>query len=298
MLAKYKKVLAKPFRKYRKSTAVLQLLMEGVPISIRGQLWAHIVDAKGGKEAAGPGYYASLVSKPCFFRDAIERDVSALMESHPLGPALGNHGQASMVDVLCALAVHDPELAYARPLASLALVLLSQIGDDEVAFFTFLAFLKWRFRDMLVGSQNKLKQVLHAFHELTNSCLPTAARALVAASVSETEYAVPWATTLFADVLPPPVLLRVWDLFFVRGFRTFYLASIALLGLYQDDLAAAVATSPSSLRSVINSLGVGLDPDVFISMMMSLSIDVEDIRDLERQHSILEKLAGTSQATL
>ena len=44
----------------------------------------------------------------------------------------------------------------------------------------------------------------------------------------------------------------------------------------------------------LRSLGAGLDPDVFVSMLMSMELEAEELRQLEKQHLTLVSLADNA----
>ena len=113
-------------------------------------------------------------------------------------------------------------------------------GDDAV-FEQMIALLdapRYRLRGMWSAGFPGLVLRSYQFTQICNAILPKLCAHMVVMDLSTTAFISQWFLTLFAYTLPTPLLLRIWDLFFISGWSAIIAVSVAILETNEAHLLA------------------------------------------------------------
>lgn len=194
--------------------------------------------------AATPGYAASL--------EAIDRDVGRTFPHHILfhGDFALSTGQRQLRRLLRAYAARDPEVGYCQGMAFVAAVVLL-VAPEPQAYQIFCALMRdsncatrganlgcgrHSMRQLYRAGFPLLQTLLAELESHVKSLLPALSAHLQTHDVHISTFASRWFLTLFVHQLPPPLLLRVWDFFLVRGWSVMVQVAVALLHQEQGAL--------------------------------------------------------------
>lgn len=228
----------------RKSKKVKKLLLNGVPASVRYQVWAHLADCKGKRMN---GLYPQLVQRgavpatPAIIRDSLEK-----FGDQPQGK------DGSIASVLQAYLTMVPDVHYDTcqfpfpvhinlysrspppALTCIAGQLLAQAPEED-AFWIFISMMDSYLRPYFSPSVTQLDTDAALFAKALGANDPSLAkRIFVDMSILPSTICRQWYCTfqpspckcvdmidrfcsLFYDAVPPEYHLRVWDVFLFEG---------------------------------------------------------------------------------
>ncbi|KAI0757841.1 RabGAP/TBC [Daedaleopsis nitida] len=262
----------------RKSKKVRKMVLDGVPASVRYQVWATLADSKGKRM---DGLYQKLVQreKVGAWRE-IEHDVQNAFTGMPQAT------DGSLAKLLHAYLTMVPDLQYSRGLAMIAGQLLAQ-SPEEDAFWTFISLMDTHLRPYFSNSSVQLEVDASLFgRALENNDAQLAKKVFGEMAIEPILVCRPWFTTVFADALPPDYLVRVWDVFLFEGVTFLYRAGLALFSCMRRTLLQS--TSPEAVLHVLSCPppdALPASPDGFVELAFTVKLKDDDVR---KQRSKLE----------
>ena len=216
---------------------------QGLPPTLRGQVWQYLTNAALHKSYHPPDYFSSLVSRERIddVYTSIERDVARTYPNHVQFLAShGGDGQEDLLRVLKAYAQYNPKIGYCQGMGRVAGMLLMHM-DAESSFWVLVA-LTMTPNDWLYGLYADYLQHLRVdalvFARLVRAHLPKIANHLEANDVDPLMFITPWFLTMFTQALPWPTVLRVWDLFMCAGRKILFRVALGLMDLIRSNLFA------------------------------------------------------------
>ncbi|KAJ3201121.1 GTPase-activating protein [Entophlyctis luteolus] len=213
-------------------TKKLQL---GIPDAIRGSVWQFM---SKGKSLELEATYRALLTRPSEHEKVIMRDLARTFPSHehfkdPNGP-----GQESLLHVLKAYSVWDPEVGYCQGIAFITGPLLLNMPDEEAFCVLDKLMRSYNFRELYTPTMVGLQLRLYQFDKLLKEILPTVYSHLEAHEVKSNMYASQWFLTLFAYRFPLEIVLRIMDIIFAQGIEATFKFAFALLKKNQQVILA------------------------------------------------------------
>ncbi|ORX54569.1 hypothetical protein DM01DRAFT_1407397 [Hesseltinella vesiculosa] len=193
----------------------------GIPAGIRGSLWQLIAKSQN-QSSDLECLYSELSKRTSLYEKSIQHDLD---ESTPLNKYLLLTGLDSpnvrhtMVNLLKAYSLFDPDIGYHQALAFILMTLLQQV-EDETAVFGLLVQLTgfYGFKLCLDQNTDHLEMLLYRLDHFLQMTLPDLHRHMEAIGVKPEVYAGQWLTTGFAFGCPVPALVtHVMDLLLVEG---------------------------------------------------------------------------------
>ena len=272
---------------HRSSDLLLALVLQGVDGDNRGELW---LSASGGKRRmlnAQPGYFAQLCSPENKDDEATTEAIKQidLDVGRTAGAGAGNGGSSgnsgssessgsgknqgtsddvdfasvslsSLRKVLVATSRHLPHVGYCQSMNFLAAMLLEQLEEEE-AFWVLVSIaddlLKGYYTLSLIGCRVDQRVfadlILELMPEVSNNideimCIP---------AVGILSYH--WFLTMFVTTIHNHhMLLKIWDIFFVRGARSIFQVALSIFENASDSLINATEIPDISI-ALETSLG-------------------------------------------
>jgi len=267
-------------RKYKK---VKKLVLDGVPSSVRGKAWGHITDAKARRME---GLFMQLVRKaPIHFIPLVERDVERCFGEvphlrDPKGP---------LASLILAYTAMVPDIRYRIGLTLIAGHLLLQAPDED-AFWMFVAIMDSHLRGYYqLTSQGQLEIDSNLFKSVVQAADPELARRLFEDyQVRPIDICGPWFSCMFAGIVPPDHLYRLWDVLLYEGPIYLFRIALALLTLLRRPLMNVPAPEVPNVLDLLQKPPVAAlpsDPDGLLAHTLTVKVRDDDIR---KQRSKLE----------
>ncbi|KAJ8601755.1 hypothetical protein CTAYLR_006754 [Chrysophaeum taylorii] len=254
-------------------------------------------------------------------RDVIERDLCRTYPKHRLFETkTESTGVASLRRVLRAYAEFDPQTEYCQGMNYVAALLIIHVcGEDSIdaarrsvndptrsitrmrsrehlltldgsaeedAFWLFVAALKaprTRLRDLYGPGMPGSREALSVFDALLADSHPALHAHMRRENCFPDMFATHWIVTVFSAQFPFALVARVWDQFFLEGWKPVYRVAVAILAAYEKDLRAK---DFESLMTFLRDLPDRVDVDRVFSLASKLNIKTHTIDKLERQFKL------------
>ncbi|KAK4057299.1 hypothetical protein OIO90_001796 [Microbotryomycetes sp. JL221] len=209
----------------RQSKKLKSLVMQGIPSSVRAQVWAQMVDVD---EFVVPGLYQSLCEQESNGLDErIFHDVREVGQDYPRLAGEDSVKQ-ELASVIKALVRHDRELRYSRALVLFAAVFLSQFAIGESTFWMCIAVLNQtghrKYFTRLQSDQDLVRISTLTFGLLLELTSPLIAQTFVKLRVDPSAFFSHWTSSMFVTVLPWSSCIRIVDLLLLDS-KTFELVT-------------------------------------------------------------------------
>ncbi|THH15095.1 hypothetical protein EW146_g5336 [Bondarzewia mesenterica] len=257
----------------RKSKKIRKLLAEGVPASVRYQVWAHLTDSKARRLE---GLYAQLGKRARVSRlEDIEKDARECFEgqghlAEPGGP---------LVSLLQAYLTMVPDIQYDRGLAIIAGHLLQQ-SPEEDAFWIFISLMDTYLRPYFSSNAIQMDVDASLFAKAVEAIDPSVAKKLfVDMGIQPVRVCRPWFSSLFADTLPTEYFLRVWDIFLCEGVAFLFRVGLAVITCCRRALLDS--TSDTAVLELLRrppSVLLSSSPDTLVELATSVKLKDDDVR--------------------
>ena len=105
-------------------------------------------------------------------------------------------------------------------------------------------------------------------------------------AISDDLWLLKWIMTIFTMVLPGILLVRIWDLFLIKGLNFLYKVILAILQLIEIDL---FEKDTGDICEYLSDIKLHLlDPDEFFKCLYSIKISKSLIEKLERDYEAIE----------
>ncbi|KAI0271259.1 rab-GTPase-TBC domain-containing protein [Gloeopeniophorella convolvens] len=252
----------------RKSKKVRRLLQEGVPASVRYQVWAHLSDSKAKRIE---GLYAQLGERERVrVLGEIQRDAPHMRLRQPNGP---------LVSLLNAYLTMVPDIQYSKGLAFIAGQLLLQ-SPEEDAFWIFISLMDTHLRPYFSSNAIQLEVDATLFAKALEAADSTIAKRLFTGmSIPPIRLCRPWFTSLFVEALPTDYFQRVWDIFLSEGVVFLFRIGLALVACCRRALLD-VNTEAEALNILLHPLPslISSSPDTLIELANSVKLKDDDVR--------------------
>lgn len=273
-------------------------IRKGIPRDWRYRVWPLLTGGQFLLEHHS-GRYNELLRQPCRVEDGILDDLHRTLPNHVLFSESGGTGQEALHRILKAYSIFDPAVGYAPGTASIVAVLLVVL-EEESAFWTFVALMSDEVHGSRPASAGPLVKCRNLFLEgvplmwemisklkhLLKEKLPAVAQKFAEADIDTLQYGPKWCMTLFCFILPFQHLVRVWDVFFLEGWKTAFRTCLAILRLMESEILQQHDATVGEVLDVKAIAERIPSPDAFIRMMLNVRISrsLETWRPEEDDH--------------
>ncbi|CAB3410123.1 unnamed protein product [Caenorhabditis bovis] len=214
--------------------AVSQLVLNGIPDSLRGQVWQLLSKASECQELIDT--YHQLLTKECPSEQVIMRDIHRTFPAHEHFKQSGGDGQESLYKISKAYSLYDEEVSYCQGLSFLAASLLLHMPEEQ-AFCTLVKIMfDYGLRDLFKLGFDNLHLRFYQLTCLQKEYLSELHCHLEQIGIETHMYASQWFLTLFTAKFPLQMVFFILDLFLCEGMNTIFHISLALLQDAMTDL--------------------------------------------------------------
>eukprot|EP00762_Andalucia_godoyi_P007237 ANDGO_08079.mRNA.1 Ecotropic viral integration site 5 ortholog len=216
--------------KVEKYDKLKRRVRKGIPDRCRGQAWSYFVDTKERRAKFPTKYYEDLVLKGNDeFREVIERDLSRTFPKHEWFREKGGKGQQALYNVLIALASHNPEVGYCQGMGFVTAMALSYLSEEDAFWLMMCLMEKLSLDGLFAPGFPRLRSSFYVLESLLEQHYPKIGAHLEKEQVDMSLYASQWFLTMFINMFPFPVVLRIWDMFLFEGWKIFFRVALLIL---------------------------------------------------------------------
>ncbi|KAK5867674.1 hypothetical protein PBY51_012142 [Eleginops maclovinus] len=232
--------MVKKWDKYKNSEKLMKRVYKGIPLQLRGQAWALLLDIEKVKEENVGKYERMKLQARSFSTEIkqIDLDVNRTFRNHIMFMDRFGVKQQALFHVLAAYSVYNTEVSYCQGMSQIAAILLMYLNEEEAfwALSQLLTNSKHAMHGFFIPGFPKLHR-FQAHHELILSkMLPKLKKHLDKEQMTTGIYTTKWFLQCFIDRTPFTLTLRLWDIYIMEGEKTLSAMGYTTLKLHKKRL--------------------------------------------------------------
>ena len=211
---------------------------KGIPDSLRGYVWQLFADKDKFYEK---GIYEKLQSLPVKedLEIVIIKDLDRTFPLCQFFREKYGNGQRKLYKVLSAYSKYNKRVGYVQGMGFITAVFLIYM-DEESSFFMLHSLMKkYKLEGLYFDQFPDLKKICFVFLNLQKRYINNIYNLFKKEGIIPTMYLSSWFISIFSRTLEFHVVLRVFDCFFLEGFKVIYRIALALLKMSESKLLKA-----------------------------------------------------------
>lgn len=203
----------------------------------------------------------------------IEKDITRTFATHSYFKD-SESGPAALYRVLCAATVYDPVVGYCQGMGYIAGLMLLHVPERH-AFTLFTTVLsRYGLRELFQDGMAKLDLLFPVIEKDLAKHTPRFLRLFseeLGGMISS--FASPWLLTVFSACYndSPDIVLRIWDLFLIYGWKAIVQVAVAIIKLREDELL----NFGGDLGGILDALKVILPRDITPKQLLQTALSIE-----------------------
>jgi hypothetical protein len=261
---------------------VKTMIRQGIPDILRGAVWIKLTSSRESSTSALRRYaeLRLMENAPC--EAEIVRDINRTFPNHVMYRDKHAFGQDSLLSVLRAYSVFNPEVGYCQGMGFICGLLLMYM-DEEDAFLMLVTLLEdYGMAGLFRPGLPLLNKYFFQLRRLISEHLPRLSRHLQEQGVEPTMYASQWFMTVCIYKFPFESVCRIWDIFLSEGVKIVFRVALAILKINEEALLR------ESFEGVLNIVKLGpsrIETNKLIDCALSIKLKNERLTDLSEEYA-------------
>ncbi|XP_029524681.1 USP6 N-terminal-like protein isoform X3 [Oncorhynchus nerka] len=232
--------MVKKWDKYRNSDKMVKRVYKGIPLQLRGQAWALLLDIEKVKQE-NSGKYETMKEQARSFSTEIKQidlDVNRTFRNNIMFMERFGVKQQALFHVLAAYSVYNTEVSYCQGMSQIAAILLMYLNEED-AFWALSQLLTNNNHTMhgfFIPGFPKLQRYQAHHEQILSKLLPKLKKHLDREQMSNGIYTTKWFLQCFIDRTPFTLTLRLWDIYILEGERILTAMAYTTLKIHKKRL--------------------------------------------------------------
>ncbi|XP_068578594.1 USP6 N-terminal-like protein [Cebidichthys violaceus] len=232
--------MVKKWDKYRNSEKLVKRVYKGIPLQLRGQAWALLLDIEKVKQD-NVGKYERMKLQARNFSTEIKQidlDVNRTFRNHIMFMDRFGVKQQALFHVLAAYSVYNTEVSYCQGMSQIAAILLMYLNEEEAfwALSQLLTNSKHAMHGFFIPGFPKLHRFQAHYELILSKMLPKLKKHLDKEQMTTGIYTTKWFLQCFIDRTPFTLTLRLWDIYILEGEKMLTAMAYTTLKLHKKRL--------------------------------------------------------------
>lgn len=254
---------------------------KGIPDSLRGYAWQRIINLD---EFYKKDFYQKLndeeVDKD--IEVVIIKDIDRTFPKCTFFKEKYGGGQRQLYKVLVNYSKYNKKVGYVQGMGFITALLLTYM-DEERAFFMLHALMKKReLEGLYLPGFPELNKKLYVLLNLEKKYIPKVYNVFKKFEVIPFSYASEWFLCLFSRSLRFNALVRIFDTFFLEGYKIIYRFSLAFLKTKEQQLLEC--TGLDVLFKILKECFENVDIDKLFKIAFGYNFTKKDIANYEKEY--------------
>ncbi|XP_044537342.1 USP6 N-terminal-like protein isoform X2 [Gracilinanus agilis] len=232
--------MLKKWDKYRASEKMARRVYKGIPLQVRGQVWALLLDVEKVK-MENPGKYEEMKEKAQSSSAEIKQidlDINRTFRNHIMFRERYGVKQQALFHVLSAYSVYNTEVSYCQGMSQIGAILLMYLNEEDAfwALAQLLANQRHAMHGFFVPGFPKLQRFQDHHEQILGRALPKLKKHMDKEQMATGIYTTKWFLQCFIDRTPFTLTLRLWDVYILEGERALPAMAFTVLKLHRKRL--------------------------------------------------------------
>jgi len=179
---------------------------------------------------------------------------------------------------------YDKEVAYVQGMSDICAFLLMYLTEEDTFWFLsrLLNAQTYNLRGLFLPGFPMLYQHCYVHERIVATRLPQVSKHLQEAGLESLHYLTRWYLLVYINILPFPIVVRIWDLFLYYGFDILFSVSYSLILMHADRL---LKSGLEGIFQVFKDLEkLTMSPDEFVQFVIKHKIKSKEIRKYEQEY--------------
>ncbi|XP_054027957.1 USP6 N-terminal-like protein [Dryobates pubescens] len=232
--------MLKKWGKYRSSDKMCRRVYKGIPLQVRGQVWALLLDVERMKKE-NEGKYEQMKEQAKSLSSEIKQidlDVNRTFRNHIMFRERYGLKQQALFHVLTAYSVYNTEVSYCQGMSQIAAILLMYLNEED-AFWALAQLLtnqRHAMHGFFIPGFPKLQRFQAHHEQILSKLFPKLKKHLDKEQMTTGIYTTKWFLQCFIDRTPFTLTLRLWDIYILEGERVLTAMAYTILKLHKKRL--------------------------------------------------------------
>ena len=221
----------KEFSTNKKKKAILKSrTRKGIPDCLRGYVWQLFANKD---KYYVKGLYQQLEKEPVKedLETVIIKDLDRTFPLCQFFREKYGNGQRKLYKVLSAYSKYNKEVGYVQGMGFITAVFLIYMDEESSFYMLHCLMKKYKLEGLYFDGFPDLKKKCYVFLKLQKKYINAIYNLFKKESIMPTMYVSSWFISLFARTFEFHITLRIYDCFFLEGFKVIYRMALALLKL-------------------------------------------------------------------
>uniref|UniRef100_A0A3Q3QCW0 USP6 N-terminal-like protein n=1 Tax=Monopterus albus TaxID=43700 RepID=A0A3Q3QCW0_MONAL len=232
--------MVKNWDKYKNSEKLMKRVYKGIPLQLRGQAWALLLDIAKVKEE-NKGKYEKMKQQARNLSTEIKQidlDVNRTFRKHIMFMDRFGVKQQALFHVLAAYSVYNTEVSYCQGMSQIAAILLMYLNEEDAfwALSQLLTNSKHAMHGFFIPGFPKLHRFQTHHEQILSKMLPKLKKHLDKEQMTTGMYTTKWFLQCFIDRTPFTLTLRLWDIYILEGDKILTAMAYTALKLHKKRL--------------------------------------------------------------
>ncbi|XP_051549016.1 USP6 N-terminal-like protein isoform X1 [Myxocyprinus asiaticus] len=232
--------MLKKFEKYHNSEKLMKRVYKGIPMKLRGETWALLLDVDKLKQANFRKYEKMKEQAKKYSTEIkqIDLDVNRTFRNHIMFMERFGVKQQALFHVLAAYSVYNMEVSYCQGMSQIAAILLMYMNEEDAfwALSQLLTNKKHAMHGFFIPGFPKLLRFQSHHDQILSKLLPKLKKHMDKEQMSTGIYSTKWFLQCFIDRTPFTLTLRLWDIYILEGEKVLTAMAYTLLKLHKKHL--------------------------------------------------------------
>ncbi|XP_060515312.1 USP6 N-terminal-like protein isoform X1 [Panthera onca] len=232
--------MLKGWEKYKNTEKFHRRIYKGIPLQLRGEVWALLLEIPKMKEETRDLYsklkHRARGCSPDIRQ--IDLDVNRTFRDHIMFRDRYGVKQQSLFHVLAAYSIYNTEVGYCQGMSQITALLLMYMNEED-AFWALVKLFsgpKHAMHGFFVQGFPKLLRFQEHHEKILNKFLSKLKQHLDSQEIYTSFYTMKWFFQCFLDRTPFTLNLRIWDIYIFEGERVLTAMSYTILKLHKKHL--------------------------------------------------------------
>lgn len=201
----------------------------------------------------------------------------------------------SLKNILKTYAFYNPDVSYCQGMNFIAGTFLLLFNDESLSFKCLIGLVKkFNMDSMFAEGLPRLKCMIYQLDKLIELHLPEVQKFFKTEAISAGHFSSSWFLTLFSSNLQSkiPILLQIWDYFFLKGWKVIFKASITILKLMEEKICNGKFDDIMSLLTGSNLYSESIFNDTFVDKLKQVKISNHLLNRLETDYNEILQLSA------
>nr|XP_031300613.1 USP6 N-terminal-like protein [Camelus dromedarius] len=232
--------MLKGWEKYKNTEKFHRRIYKGIPLQLRGEVWALLLEIPKMKEETRD-LYSKLKHRARGCSPDIRQiglDVNRTFRAHIMFRDKHGAKQQSLFHVLAAYSIYNTEVGYCQGMSQITALLLMYMNEED-AFWALVKLFsgpKHAMHGFFVHGFPKLLRFQEHHEKILNKFLSKLKQHLDSQEIYTSFYTMKWFFQCFLDRTPFTLNLRIWDIYIFEGERVLTAMSYTILKLHRKHL--------------------------------------------------------------